>query len=78
MKVRISAYLEELEDQKEENLANKNMLHADWIIKEAFSFCSVVEEMIVKDDKIFILYGHPDDVIVGLESEWSILSADLK
>lgn len=51
MKVRISAYLEELEDQKEENLANKNMLHADWIIKEAFSFCSVVEEMIVKDDK---------------------------
>ena len=34
--------------------------------------------MIVKDDKIFILYGHPDDVIVGLESEWSILSADLK
>ena len=37
-----------------------------------------IHQMIVKDDKIFILYGHPDDVIVGLESEWSILSADLK
>ena len=37
-----------------------------------------IHQMIVKDDKIFILYGHPDDVIVGLESEWSILSADLE
>ncbi|MBT6377897.1 MAG: hypothetical protein HOJ72_06570 [Flavobacterium sp.] len=37
-----------------------------------------IHQMIVKDDKIFVLYGHPDDVIVGLESEWSILSADLK
>ncbi|MAC86749.1 MAG: hypothetical protein CMQ52_01270 [Gammaproteobacteria bacterium] len=37
-----------------------------------------IHQMIVKDDKIFILFGHPDDVIVGLESEWSILSADLK
>ena len=37
-----------------------------------------IHQMIVKDDKIFILYGHPGDVIVGLESEWSILSADLK
>ena len=36
-----------------------------------------IHQMIVKDDKIFILYGHPGDVIVGLESEWSILSADL-
>ena len=27
-----------------------------------------IHQMIVKDDKIFVLYGHPDDVIVGLES----------
>jgi len=37
-----------------------------------------IHQMIIKDDKIFILYGHRGDVTVGLESEWSILSAGLK
>ena len=36
-----------------------------------------IHQMIVKDDKIFILHGH-SAIGQNTQSEWSILSADLK
>lgn len=50
LKTKLQVYFDELEDQVDDNLSNKNVLHADWIIKDALSFDSVINEMIIVSD----------------------------